>query len=29
MVETSLSKLDNKGVFTIVKVESIERKTGK
>ncbi len=29
MVETSLSKLDDKGVFTIVKVESIERKTGK
>ena len=29
MVEASLSKLDDKGVFTIVKVESIERKTGK
>lgn len=29
MVEASLSKLDDKGVFTIVKVESVERKVGK
>jgi hypothetical protein len=29
MLEASFSKLDDKGVFTIVKVESIERKVGK
>ncbi len=29
MVEASLSKLDDKGLFTIVKVESVERKIGK
>ena len=29
MIESSLSKLDDKGVFTIVKVENIERKVGK
>ena len=29
MVESSLSKLDDKGVFTIVKVENVERKVGK
>ena len=29
MGEASLSKLDDKGVFTIVKVESVERKVGK
>ena len=29
MVEYSLSKLDDKGVFTIVKVENVERKVGK
>ena len=29
MNEASLSKLDDKGVFTIVKVENIERKVGK
>ena len=29
MVESSLSKLDDKGVFTIVKVEKVERKVGK
>ena len=29
MTEVSLSKLDEKGVFTIVKVENIERKVGK
>ena len=29
MAESSLSKLDDKGVFTIVKVEKIERKVGK
>ena len=29
MAEASLSKLDDKGVFTIVKVESEERKVGK
>lgn len=29
MVESSFSKLDDKGVFTIVKVESVERKVGK
>lgn len=26
MVEASLSKLDDKGVFTIVKVENVEKK---
>ena len=29
MIEASLSKLDDKGVFTIVKVENIEKKVGK
>jgi hypothetical protein len=29
MAESSLSKLDDKGVFTIVKVESVQRKVGK
>jgi hypothetical protein len=29
MAEASLSKLDDKGVFTIIKVENIERKVGK
>ena len=29
MAESSLSKLDDKGVFTIVKVENVERKLGK
>jgi len=29
MVESSLSKLDDKGVFTIVKVENVEKKVGK
>ena len=29
MVEASLSKLDDRGVFTIVKVENVERKVGK
>ena len=29
MVEASLSKLDDKGIFTIIKVENIERKVGK
>ena len=29
MTESSLSKLDEKGVFTIVKVENVERKVGK
>jgi len=29
MDEASLSKLDDKGVFTITKVENIERKIGK
>ncbi len=29
MVEASLSKLDDKGVFTIVKVENIEKRVGK
>ena len=29
MAEASLSKLDDKGVFTIVKVENVERKVGK
>ena len=29
MTESSLSKLDDKGVFTIVKVENVERKVGK
>jgi|TARA_B110000438_G_scaffold262022_1_gene273075 hypothetical protein len=29
MIESSLSKLDDKGVFTIVKVENVERKVGK
>ena len=29
MVEASLSKLDDKGVFTIIKVENIEKKVGK
>ena len=29
MTEASLSKLDDKGVFTIVKVENVERKVGK
>ena len=29
MAESSLSKLDDKGVFTIVKVENVERKVGK
>ena len=29
MAEASLSKLDDKGIFTITKVENIERKVGK
>ena len=29
MAEASLSKLDDKEVFTIVKVENVERKVGK
>jgi len=29
MIESSLSKLDDKGVFTIIKVETVERKVGK
>ena len=29
MGEASLSKLDDKGIFTITKVENIERKVGK
>ena len=29
MTEASLSKLDEKGVFTIVKVENVERNVGK
>ena len=29
MIEASLSKLDDKGVFTIIKVENIEKKVGK
>ena len=29
MAESSLSKLDDKGVFTIIKVEKVERKVGK
>ena len=29
MAESSLSKLDDQGVFTIVKVENVERKVGK
>ena len=29
MIESSLSKLDDKGVFTIVKVEKVEKKVGK
>lgn len=29
MTEASLSKLDNSGVFTILKVENVERKVGK
>jgi hypothetical protein len=29
MTEASLSKLDDKGVFTIVKVENVEKKVGK
>jgi len=29
MVEASLSKLDDKGIFTIVRVENVERKIGK
>ena len=29
MAEASLSKLDDKGLFTIVKVENVERKVGK
>ena len=29
MDEASLSKLDDKGVFTIVKVKNIEKKVGK
>jgi hypothetical protein len=29
MVESSLSKLDDKGVFTIVKVENVKKKIGK
>tara|TARA_B110000438_G_scaffold26420_1_gene25153 strand:- start:2308 stop:2610 length:303 start_codon:yes stop_codon:yes gene_type:complete len=29
MVEASLSRLDDKGVFTIIKVENVERKVGK
>ena len=29
MAEASLSKLDDKGVFTIIKVKNVERKVGK
>ena len=29
MAEASLSKLDDKGVFTIVNVQKVERKVGK
>ena len=29
MVESSLSKLDDKGIFTILKVENVEKKVGK
>ncbi len=29
MTESPLSKLDDKGVFTIVKVDSVQRKVGK
>ena len=29
MAEASLSKLDDKGVFTIVRVENVEKKLGK
>ena len=29
MIESSLSKLDDKGIFTIVKVENVEKKIGK
>ncbi len=29
MAESSLSKLDDRGLFTIVKVEKVERKVGK
>ena len=29
MAEASLSKLDDKGVFTIIKVENVEKKIGK
>ena len=29
MTEFSLSKLDDKGIFTIIKVENIEKKVGK
>ena len=29
MTESSLSKLDDKGIFTIIKVENIEKKVGK
>ena len=29
MLESSLSKLDDKGVFTILKVENVEKKVGK
>ena len=29
MAEASLSKLDDKGVFTIVKVENVEKKNWK
>ncbi len=29
MIESSLSKLDDKGTFTILKVENVEKKIGK
>ncbi len=29
MIESSLSKLDDKGTFTILKVENVEKKVGK
>ncbi len=29
MIESSLSKLDDKGIFTILKVENVEKKVGK
>ena len=29
VTEASLSKLDEKGIFTIIKVENVERKVGK